>query len=164
MVSRWYVLRFEPGLATLVKRMVSFYGFTLRHFTYEQTRPRQKPLEKAWLPGYLFVRFHPEDNWQVLHDLPGVIGLLGPSQSYPVSISDADMMRLETELPFRPMKNLPANSKYKVGDSLRVSAGPFASFSGPVVWIDGNQLKIEINIFGRGTTVALSTADVDSAE
>ena len=51
---------------------------------------------------------------------------------------------------------------YEEGETVRVKEGPFADFSGEIVEINEDQLKLKVlvNIFGRETPVELEFAQV----
>ena len=51
---------------------------------------------------------------------------------------------------------------YEEGETVRVKDGPFADFSGEIVEINEDQLKLKVlvNIFGRETPVELEFAQV----
>ena len=53
-------------------------------------------------------------------------------------------------------------SQYEMGETVRVKEGPFADFSGEVIEINEDQLKVKVlvNIFGRETPVELEFAEV----
>ena len=51
---------------------------------------------------------------------------------------------------------------YEINETVRVKEGPFADFSGEIVEINEDQLKVKVlvNIFGRETPVELEFAQV----
>ena len=61
----------------------------------------------------------------------------------------------------RPSRPSPASST-RSGESVRVREGPFADFSGQIVEINADQLKLKVlvNIFGRETPVELEFGQV----
>jgi transcriptional antiterminator NusG len=52
--------------------------------------------------------------------------------------------------------------EYEVGETVRVKEGPFADFSGEIIEINEDQLKVKVlvNIFGRETPVELEFSKV----
>jgi len=54
---------------------------------------------------------------------------------------------------------------FKLGDTVRIKSGPFASFTGKVEGINQAKslLKVMVNIFGRARPVKLRFLDVEKA-
>ena len=52
---------------------------------------------------------------------------------------------------------------FKLGDTVRIRTGPFASFTGKIEGINQARtlLKVTVTIFGRATPVALKFSDVE---
>ena len=67
----------------------------------------------------------------------------------------------------RMLQGIPSrkNSKFtfKLGDTVRIKSGPFASFTGKVEGINQAKsvLKVMVNIFGRARPVKLRILDVE---
>ena len=55
---------------------------------------------------------------------------------------------------------------YRLGDMVRIKAGPFAAFTGKVEGINQSKslLKVKVNIFGRVTPVTVNFAEADTPE
>ena len=63
----------------------------------------------------------------------------------------------------RGLANKPSRFTFRLGDSVRIKSGPFASFTGKVEGINQAKslLKVMVNIYGRATPVKLRFLDVE---
>jgi transcriptional antiterminator NusG len=55
---------------------------------------------------------------------------------------------------------------FKVGDRIRIKAGPFAAFTGNIEGINQSKalLKVKVEIFGRITPVKISFSEAEKLE
>jgi transcription termination/antitermination protein NusG len=63
----------------------------------------------------------------------------------------------------RGIPNKNSRFTFRLGDTVRIKSGPFASFTGKVEGINQTKslLKVMVNIFGRGKAVKLRFLDVE---
>lgn len=118
--------------------------------------------ERKFFPGYILVKMEMSDEcWHVVKNTPRVSGFLG-SRNKPQPISDAEAERIikqMTEGVERPQTMI----DFEVGEQIRVTDGPFASFVGVVEEVDNekSRLKVSVSIFGRYTPVELEFSQVE---
>ena len=118
--------------------------------------------ERKFFPGYILVKMEMSDEcWHVVKNTPRVSGFLG-SRNKPQPISDAEAERTikqMTEGVERPQTMI----DFEVGEQIRVTDGPFASFVGVVEEVDSekSRLKVSVSIFGRYTPVELEFSQVE---
>jgi transcriptional antiterminator NusG len=57
-------------------------------------------------------------------------------------------------------------NRYRLGDVIRIKAGPFAAFTGKVEGINQSKslLKVRVEIFGRKTPIKVSFSEAESLE
>jgi transcriptional antiterminator NusG len=121
-------------------------------------------VQKKVFPGYLLVRCRlDDDSWYVVRNTPGITGFVGQGAK-PSPLRRKDV---ETFLQVKPEGELPAKRRkqraaYEMGETVRVKEGPFADFSGEVIEMNEDQLKLKVlvNIFGRETPVELEFSQV----
>ena len=109
-------------------------------------------------------------NWYVVHTQSGYEKKVRQNlQARAASMHLEDrILEVETFLPVADETHdvVPKRSKarfgYDVGETVRVKEGPFADFSGAIVEINEDQLKVKVlvNIFGRETPVELEFSQV----
>jgi len=118
--------------------------------------------ERKFFPGYILVKMEMSDEcWHVVKNTPRVSGFLG-SRNKPQPISDAEANRIIKQMEEgidRPQTMV----NFEVGEQVRVTDGPFASFVGVVEEIDSekSRIKVSVSIFGRYTPVELEFSQVE---
>lgn len=118
--------------------------------------------EKNFFPGYILVQMVlTDDTWHLVRNVPKVSGFLGV-RDRPSPMSQAEVDRILGQVQDsvdRPRMAL----SFDVGEVVKVSEGPFASFTGLVEEVDVEKarLKVSVSIFGRATPVDLDFVQVE---
>ena len=117
---------------------------------------RKQVVQKKVFPGYLLVRMYlDDDSWYVVRNTPGVTGFVG-SGAKPTPLSDREIDKILQVKP-EDKKKLKPRLEFEEQESVRVTSGPFANFTGSIseINVDQSKLKVLVNIFGRETPVEL---------
>ncbi|MCR9140091.1 MAG: transcription termination/antitermination protein NusG [Alphaproteobacteria bacterium] len=174
MAVRWYIVHaysnFEKKVAESIEEQARSKG--LSHLfekilvptekVVEVRRGRKVDSERKFFPGYVMVRADLTDEaYHLIKNTPKVTGFLG-SENRPVPIPDSEAEQILTQVQEGVDRPKPSIS-FEIGEQIRVSDGPFASFSGTVQDVDEerSRLKVEVSIFGRATPVELEYSQVE---
>jgi len=118
--------------------------------------------ERMFYPGYVLVEMDMDDNvWHVVKGTPRVTGFVGTGQQ-PTPLSDEEVQQIVYRV--ADSKEKPKlKVKFEKNESVRISEGPFASFTGVVDEVneDRETLKVMVTIFGRSTPVELGFGQVE---
>jgi len=118
--------------------------------------------ERMFYPGYVLVEMDMDDNvWHVVKGTPRVTGFVGTGQQ-PTPLSEEEVNQIVYRV--RDSKEKPKlKVKFEKNESVRISEGPFASFTGVVDEVneDRETLKVMVTIFGRSTPVELGFGQVE---
>ncbi len=174
MAQRWYIVQtysnFERKVAESIREKVAAQG--LDHIfedvlvptekVVEVRRGRKVDAERKFFPGYVLVKMDLTDEaFHLIKNTPKVTGFLG-SDNKPIPISEAEAQAILQQVQEGVDRPKPSIS-FEVGEQVRVSDGPFASFNGLVEEVDEERarLKVEVSIFGRATPVELEYGQVE---
>ena len=118
--------------------------------------------EHKFFPGYILVKMEMnDDTWHIVKDTPRVSGFLG-SHNKPQPISQREVERIINQIE-QGIERPTTEIYFEVGEQVRVTDGPFASFVGVVeeVNTEKSRLKVSVSIFGRYTSVELEFTQVE---
>ena len=174
MAKRWYVVHvysgFEKKIAQQIKDQAVRSGLGEQfeevlvpsEIVVEMRRGQKINSEHKFFPGYVLVKMDlTDDAWHLVKNTPKVTGFLG-SKTKPSPISEAEADRILKQSQEGVERPRPA-VLFDIGEQVRVSDGPFASFNGTVEEVDEEKgrLKVSVSIFGRSTPVELEYSQVE---
>lgn len=173
MTARWYIVHaysnFEKKVAEDIEAKAKQKGLSElieqivvpTEKIVEVRRGRKVDAERKFFPGYVLVRATLTDAvFSLIKNTPKVTGFLGDSKPVPVSQKEVDTILHQVQDGVERPKT---SVSFEIGENVRVSDGPFASFNGIVQEVDEERarLKVEVSIFGRATPVDLEYGQVD---
>jgi transcriptional antiterminator NusG len=174
MAKRWYIVHaysnFEKKVAESIKERAK--AANLGHLfdevlvpsedVIEVRRGRKVHSERKLFPSYVLVKMEMTDQgFLLIKNTPKVTGFLG-ADNKATPISEDEAMRILNQVKEGVERPKPSVS-YEIGEQVKVSDGPFASFSGQVEEVDEerSRLKVAVMIFGRPTRVDLEFGQVE---
>ncbi len=136
---------------------------------------QRRTVQKKIFPGYVLVQMIdlPEENehiapqfrdnashaWQVVRNTPGVTGFVG-SGTHPTPLVESEVRSI-----LRQMRAEEPRVKvgFQIGQSVRITDGPFQDFIGMVDEINAEKgkVKVLVSFFGRETPVELDFLQVE---
>jgi len=172
--ARWYVVHvysgFESKVAEAIREKAAKIG--LEHAfeqilvpteeVVEMRRGQKVNAERKFFPGYVLVRMKLSDeSWHLVKNTPKVTTFLGGGGK-PMPIPDREAERIMNQVQEGVERPRPTIT-FEIGEQVRVSDGPFASFNGSVEEVDEERarLKVAVSIFGRSTPVELEFNQVE---
>ncbi len=173
MTARWYIVHaysnFEKKVAEDIENKAKQKGLSgdieqivvPTEKVVEVRRGRKVDAERKFFPGYVLLKANLTDAvFSLVKNTPKVTGFLGDSK--PVPITEAEAQRILNQVQEGVERPKPSVT-FEIGEAVRVSDGPFASFNGFVQEVDEERarLKVEVSIFGRAMPVDLEFGQVE---
>lgn len=174
MAKRWYIVHaysnFENKVAESIRERAAQNGLTdmfeqilvPTEKVTEVRRGRKVDTERKFFPGYVLVKAELSDQvFHLIKNTPKVTGFLGAADK-PMPIQESEALRILQQVQDGVERPKPSVT-FEVGESVKVSDGPFASFNGVVEEVDEERarLKVAVSIFGRATPVDLEYGQVE---
>ena len=166
--AKWYVVHTYSGYENKVKNtiettvksrqledVIHAVSIPLETVT-EITDNGPKTVERKVFPGYVLVKMiMSDDSWYIIKNIRGVTGFVG-SGGKPTALTEEEVLALG-------MEKREVIVPYAVGDSVKITDGPFTSFTGVVdaIDVDDNSVRVIVPLFGRDTPIELELDEVE---
>ena len=174
MAMRWYIVHvysgFEKKVEQSIREQAQIKGLAERfeqvlvpsEQVVEMRRGQKVSSDRKFFPGYVLVKMDMNDeSWHLVKNTPKVTGFLGGGgRPVPISENEANRILHQVQEGVERPKTM---ITFEVGETVRVSDGPFTSFNGLVEDVDEGRerLKVAVSIFGRATPVELEYTQVE---
>ncbi len=173
---KWYIVHaysnFEKKVAESIRDQARVQGLEDKFSeilvptedVVEIRRGKKVNAERKFFPGYVLVKMEMTDEaYHLIKNTPKVTGFLG-SGNKPIPVTEKEVQRIigaVEEGVERPKPTI----RFDIGETVRVTDGPFQSFSGIVEQVDEERarLRVTVSIFGRATPVELVYGHVEKS-
>lgn len=173
---KWYVLKAISGKEAKVKEYIEAACKTtdLGQYVSQVLIPTEKVVqlrgnkritkERTYLPGYVLVEANLVDEcYPRLRNVPNVLGFLSDGKSVvPTPVRQSEVNRILGNINEQEENKL-VEIPFVVGETVKVTDGPFKDFNGEIdeILADKRKLKVIVTVFGRKTPLELSFNQVD---
>jgi transcription termination/antitermination protein NusG len=174
--KKWYVIRAVSGKEKKVKQYLEaeINHLGLQEYVSQVLIPTEKiyqiragkkvSTERSFFPGYILIEAHLTGEIpHIIENISGVIGFLGAKGEPPVPLKMSEVNRILGKVDELADNDEVMNVPFVVGETVKVTDGPFNNFSGIIEEIneEKKKLKVMVKIFGRKTPLELSYMQVE---
>ena len=171
-IPQWFAVHtyagYEDAVARDLERRVE--SLEMRDKIFKVVVPKEKSIkirngkritiEEKIYPGYVLVQMTMEpDSWYVVRNTPRVTGFVGSDSTNPTPLSFEEVESLMARM---GQKEPSLKFDFKVGETVRISDGPFKDYDGKIAEVDETRgrIKVMVPVFGRDTAVELDSLQV----
>ena len=167
--AKWYVLHTYSGYENAVKAAIekSVANRGLEDMVQKMEIPMEtvtevteagvmKEVERKVFPGYVLIKMVlTDDTWHLVRNIRGVTGFVGEANKA-IPLTEEEVAALGVE-------KHEIVVLYHMGDTVKITEGPLASFTGVVEEIEPekNKVRVVVSMFGRETPVELELDQVE---
>ena len=186
MAKRWYIVHaysnFEKKVSESLREQAQSRGLTdviedvlvPTEKVVEVRRGRKIDTDRKFFPGYVLIEMALYDEssqprqlmekpWSFIQATPGLIGFIGGDRPVALRPDEVDQILQQIE---EKKERVKPKVVFEPGESVKITDGPFLSFSGIVEEVDPERgkLKVSVSIFGRTAPVELEYWQVERGE
>ena len=186
--KKWYVLRAAGGKEKKAKEYLEkeIERRSLQDFVSQVLVPTEKVYrirdgkrvctERLFYPGYVLIEAELTGELQYIirNEVPHMSGFLtekrdvkrgdgkAQEEKLPIPLRDDEVRRIIYQQDDEAVAEAETVIDYKVGESVKITDGPFSGFDGTIEEIveDRSKLKVMVMIFGRKTLLELNFTQV----
>ena len=167
--AKWYVAHTYSGYENAVKTAIEKFvnnrnlqdmilriEIPMEKVTEVTEAGVMKEVERKVFPGYVLIKMvMTDDTWHLIRNIRGVTGFVG-SANKAIPLTEDEVLALG-------MEKHEIVVLYHVGDTVRITDGPLATFNGVVESIEPekNKVSVIVSMFGRETSVDLELDQVE---
>lgn len=179
--KNWYVVRAIGGKENKVKEYLEaeIRRSHLENFITQVLIPTEKVYtirngkkvskDKVSYPGYVLVEaVLTEQIPYIIRNIPNVLGFLGETKEdsrkmIPMPLRPQEVLRILGRVDELSEQEEEQEIPYVVGETVKVTDGPFSSFQGIIEAVNSEtkKLTVSVKIFGRKTPMELSFTQVE---
>ena len=176
--KRWYIIHTYSGHEERVQRNLSQRVTSMdihdkivdvvipTEEEIEIKEGRRRSVRRKVFPGYILVQMTMDDaSWHVVRNTPGVTGFVSADDEQERRPKPVPLEEKEVERILKHMESEAPRVKvgFVIGQSVRITDGPFTDFIGTVdqVLPDRGKVSILVSFFGRETPVELDFLQVE---
>jgi len=176
-VKKWYVVRAVSGQENKVKNYIEteINRLGMADYISQVLVPTEKVVQvrdgkkitkdRVYFPGYVMVEANLTGEIpHIIKSITGVIGFLGETKggdAVPLRLSEVN--RMLGKVDELSVKTDNVSIPFTVGETIKVTDGPFNGFNGTVEKVNEDKRKLEVmvKIFGRKTPLELGFMQVE---
>lgn len=174
--TKWYVVRAVSGKEKKVKQYIEaeVNRLGIMHLIpqvlipmekYYQMRDGKKiAKERNYYPGYVLLEAALDGELEhIIKNINSVIGFLGDKSGNAIPLRPAEVNRILGKVDEMAEQSEVINVPYFVGESVKVTDGPFNGFTGEIEEVneEKKKLKVMVKVFGRKTPLELNYMQVE---
>lgn len=136
----------------------------------EVKQGKRTTITRKFYPGYVLAHMALYDDehklvdktWYFTQETPGVIGFIGGDKPVPLRESEVESIMRQIEDKKEKVK---PRIVFEPGEMVKITDGPFLSFSGLIEEVDPEKgkIKVSVSIFGRTAPVELEYWQVEKS-
>jgi len=176
-VKKWYVVRAVSGQENKVKNYIEteIGRLGMSDYISQVLVPTEKVVQvrdgkkiskdRVYFPGYVMIEANLTGEIpHIIKSITGVIGFLGETKggdAVPLRLSEVN--RMLGKVDELSVKTDNVSIPFTIGETIKVTDGPFNGFNGTVEKVNEEKRKLEVmvKIFGRKTPLELSFMQVE---